>query len=123
MTLSLHRSGVVQILLTVSVGFAVGNADAQQRTLTIEEIYDAEQRVNFSGRRVTGLTWLDDTHYLLRDRDTTGRTRLQSVEAETGVSEPLLEVAALAQALAGVRSGRGIDAVIQPGRRPGRVRP
>ena len=102
MTLSLRRPGVVPMLLTILTGVAAGNADAQQRALTIEEIYDAEQRVNFSGRSVTGLTWLNDTHYLLRDRDTTGRTRLQSVEAETGVSEPLLDVEALEQALAGV---------------------
>ena len=102
MTLSLRSPGVVPMLLTILTGVAAGNADAQQRTLTIEEIYDAEQRVNFSGRSVTGLTWLNGTHYLLRDRDATGRTQLQSVEAETGVSEPLLDVAALEQALAGV---------------------
>ena len=58
MTLSLHRSGVVPMLLTVLTGLAAGNADAQQRTLTIEEIYDAEQRVNFSGRSAVSYTHL-----------------------------------------------------------------
>ena len=38
-----------------------GSGLAQQRALTIDEIYHPEQRVDFSGRTPAGLTWLSDT--------------------------------------------------------------
>ena len=89
------------ILVTIAATLLASNAaDAQQRTLTIDDIYDAERRVNFSGRTPTGLTWLGDTHYLQRERDSSGRTRLLSVEADTGATAPLLDMGALEQALA-----------------------
>ena len=37
---------------------------AQQKRLTIEDIYDPEKKVDFTGNPPAKLTWLDDTHYL-----------------------------------------------------------
>ena len=74
---------------------------AQQRLLTIDEIYDAEQRVDFSGETPSGLTWLSNTRYLQRERDPDSRaTRLLSVDADTGAAEPLLDLEELEIALA-----------------------
>ena len=78
-----------------------GSALAQQRALTIEGIYDPEQRVDFSGQTPSGLTWLNDTRYLERERDPASRaTRLLSVDADTGAAEPLLDLEELETALA-----------------------
>ena len=84
------------VLLLVS-----GSGLAQQRTLTIDGIYDPDQRADFSGRTPSGLTWLNDTRYLQRERDPASRvTRLLSVDADTGTAEPLLDVEELQTALA-----------------------
>lgn len=39
-------------------------ASAQDRLLTLDDLYDPEKRVNFSGNPPLGLTWFDDRHYL-----------------------------------------------------------
>ena len=95
--------GARAILFALAVLLLSGSGLAQQRTLTVNEIYDPEQRVDFSGRTPSGLTWLSDTRYLQRERDPASRaTRLLSVDADTGAAEPLLDVEALESALAEV---------------------
>ena len=67
-----------------------GSGLAQQRMLTIDEIYDPEQRVDFSGQTPSGLTWLSNTRYLQRERDPASKaTGLLSVDADTGAAELL----------------------------------
>ena len=86
-----------------AVLLASGSGLAQQRALTVDEIYDPDQRIDFSGETPSGLTWLSNTRYLQRARDeTSGATRLLSVDAETGDVEPLLDVEELETALANV---------------------
>ena len=78
-----------------------GSGLAQQRMLTIDEIYDPEQRVDFSGQTQSGLTWLSNTRYLQRERDPASKaTGLLSVDADTGAAELLLDIEALEAALA-----------------------
>ena len=80
-----------------------GAGAAQQRALTIDEIYHPDRRVDFSGQTPSGLTWLSDTRYLERERDPAGgATRLLSVDAVTGDTAPFLDVDALETALAAV---------------------
>ena len=57
-------------LTACAVLLVSGSGLAQQRALTIEEIYDPEQRVDFGGRTPSGLTWLSDTRYLERSTPT-----------------------------------------------------
>ena len=86
-----------------AVLIASGSGLAQQRALTVDEIYDPELRVDFSGQTPSGLTWLSNTRYLQRERDqASGATRLLSVDADTGDAEPLLDIEELETALAGV---------------------
>ena len=86
-----------------AVLLASGSGLAQQRALTVDEIYDPEQRVDFSGETPSGLTWLSNTRYLQRVRDETSRaTRLLSVDAETGDVESLLDVEELETAIADI---------------------
>jgi len=38
------------------------SASAQDRLLTLDDLYDPEKRVNFSGNPPPGLIWLDERH-------------------------------------------------------------
>ena len=88
---------------------------AQQRLLTIDDIYDPDQRVGFSGQTPRGRTWLNDTHYLERERDPGGQNRLLAVEADTGVGQPHVDRGELERALAAV-PGIGAEAARQAAR-------
>src|SRR4030095_12820666 len=46
---------------------------AQQKRLTIDDIYDPEKKVDFTGNPPTKLTWLDDAHYLWPKTDANGK--------------------------------------------------
>ena len=72
------------------------SGSAQQRALTIAELYDPGGRIDFSGRVPGGLTWLDDSHYVERHA---GGPPMR-VEATTGDRTPLLDLARLEEAIA-----------------------
>ena len=95
----LHRP-IGAALITLLAGLALAApAAAQQQALTIDAIYHPDRRVDFNGDAPTGLTWIDDAHYLQRER-ASGRTNLLSVDAATGDAETFLDGAALEEALA-----------------------
>ena len=54
---------VALVLFTFSPVYSVF---AQQRTLTVETLYDPIQRIDFDGNYPVGLTWLDDNSYVDR---------------------------------------------------------
>ena len=93
-------SGTGVALMALGVLLAPGAALAQQRTLTVDTIYDPAQRVDFSGEIPSGLAWLSDTRLLEPDESASRATRLRSVDADTGDGELLLDLAELEQALA-----------------------
>ncbi|MBI4266249.1 MAG: S9 family peptidase [Acidobacteria bacterium] len=68
-------------------------AQAPPRTLTIDDIYDPQARVDFSGSAPTNLTWLDDDRYLVRR----GTSWLR-VDAMSGRTEPLFDASRLPRA-------------------------
>ena len=64
---------------------------AQQKQLTIDDIYDPVKRVNFSGN-ASNPRWLKDgVHYLVLSKDRTAFPRLLKVNAVTGKSEPFYD--------------------------------
>ncbi len=72
---------------------------AQDGLLTLDDLYDPEKRVNFSGNPPPGLIWLDDSHYLQGAR---------KVNALTGEAAPLFDAAKMEAAFAklpGVSAG------------------
>src|SRR6266540_3280192 len=74
---------------------------AQDGLLTLDDLYDPEKRVNFSGNPPPGLIWLDDSHYLQGAR---------KVNALTGEAAPLFDAAKMEAAFAklpGVSAGGG----------------
>jgi dipeptidyl-peptidase 4 len=72
---------------------------AQQKDLTIADIFDPETRADF-GHPVSGLSWIDDAHYHWPRTDS--RTRLTEhlrAHALTGATEPLFDAGALESGL------------------------
>src|SRR5436190_183583 len=68
---------------------------AQQRLLTIDDIYDPSTRVNFSGNAPSDLSWIDSARYAQLG---TGGTWL-SVDAVSGSERPLFDAAKMEAAL------------------------
>lgn len=76
-------------------------AQAQQKLLTLDDIFDPDKKLEFSGAPATGLAWLSDTHFVWPKTDP--KTKLASwlrVEAATGKSEPFFDAARMESALA-----------------------
>lgn len=88
------------LLLLVLLACAA-NSLAQNRKLSLDLIYDPQQRLNFGGAP-PDLRWLPDgRHYLQTERDrATGTTRLVRIDAATGTTSPFHDQAAAQAAFA-----------------------
>jgi dipeptidyl-peptidase-4 len=103
-----------KILALVSILVWISSASAQQKLLTLDELFDPRSKVNFSGSPPTGLRWLKDgAHYLQRQGGGGGRGRgggrmeggpgaglWLKVEALTGKSEPFYDAGKMEAAFA-----------------------
>src|SRR5919106_1184173 len=76
------------------------SAGGQQQALTLDDIYHPDKKVDFEGSPPTGLVWIDDTHYLWAKRGAGEEAQLLKVEALTGRTEPLFDVARVEKTLA-----------------------
>ena len=77
---------------------------AQQRTLTLDDIYGPAARVNFSGAPAPAFVWIDDDHYAwprTADGDR-GSVEWLKVDAATGSSAPLFDAAKAEAAMAAI---------------------
>jgi dipeptidyl-peptidase 4 len=71
------------------------------RRLTVQAIYDPDQRVDFSGAPPTNLRWIDDDSYL-QTRRANGSVEWLKVDAVSGRSSPLFDAARMETAFAGI---------------------
>jgi len=86
---------LVVLVLTGSVG-----AYAQNKLLTIDDIFDPQKRVNFSGTP-SNPRWLKDgVHYLVASKDRNAFPRLLKVNAVTGKSDPFYNAVKMEAAFA-----------------------
>ena len=84
-----------------------GAAEAQQKALSIDTLYDPDARVDFSGTPPTDITWVDEAHFIYSKAATgsgqepraRGREWVK-VEGATGRTSPLFDVGRMEQALA-----------------------
>jgi dipeptidyl-peptidase 4 len=85
---------------------------AQEKLLTIDDIFDPDKKVEFSGTPITGLRWLKDgAHYLQSKMDPRTRTgQLLKVNALTGEATPFFDAAKMEAALAAVTGIKPEDA-------------
>ncbi|HEX6732992.1 MAG TPA: S9 family peptidase [Pyrinomonadaceae bacterium] len=86
------------VALAVSIASVVS---AQQKLLTIDDIYDPQKKVNFSGTTPT-IRWLKNgTHYLLTNEASRRDVpRIQKVNAATGEAVPFFDPAKMQAAFA-----------------------
>ena len=86
-------------LLAVALAMLVPlAATAQQRTITLDDLYDPQKRVSLGGF-ATGVTWLDDATYL-QVKGSGPDAAWVRVDAATGTATPFIDTARLASALA-----------------------
>ena len=84
---------------------------AQNKMLTVEDIFDATKRVNFNGT-TPSIRWLKDgTHYLLTNEASRRDVpRLQKVDAATGEAVPFFDSAKMQSAFAALPGVSAQDA-------------
>jgi dipeptidyl-peptidase 4 len=109
------------VILLIAAVLAADRAAAQQKPLTLDDIYSPGAAARFSGRPSARLAfaedpWLDDTHYLWPSDDPSSPEWLK-VDALSGRAEPLFDrerlIAAL-MALPGVTRGMTASAPRRP---------
>ena len=88
-------------VIAIACASAVGVSAQAQRMLSIDAIYDPDQRVDFSGAPATNLRWIDAETYLERRRTATGAEWLK-VDAGSGRTAPLFDIAQMTSALSAV---------------------
>ena len=72
---------------------------AQQKLLTIDDIFDPVKKVNFNGTTPT-VRWLQDgKHFLLTGATKGDTTKIQKVDAVTGEAVPFFDVVKMQKAL------------------------
>ena len=100
------RRALLVLLAVLSPVFA----RAQQQSLTLDDIYHPERKVDFTGAPPTGLTWIDDASYLWPKPTTGEEAEVLKVEALTGRVTPLFDAAHVERALATLEGVTPADA-------------
>ena len=93
------RSAVVLLLAGV-LAWPAASA-AQERTLTVADVYDPASRID-AGSSALRATWMDDDHWVERTAPGASAAPLSRVHAATGEREPLYDANAFAAAVAAV---------------------
>ncbi len=112
----LSRSAVVFGVLCVV--FVPALARPQGRALTLDDLYDPERRIDFSGGAPAGLVWMSDTHYLWpKPLERDAGVEWTKVDATSGATEPLFDAARMRAAFDALPGLRAEDVVGLPNRR------
>src|SRR5215813_7690344 len=101
----------VFLFATVLLALSTQPLRAQQKLLTIDDIFDPAKRVNFNGSTPT-VRWLKDgNHYLLTNEASRKDVpRLQKVNAATGEAVPFFDAAKMQAAFAALPGVSAADA-------------
>ena len=104
--------------LVIALGALAGSAAAQTRSLTLDDIYDPRQRIDFSGDPPSGMTWISDASYVWprRMEKDTG-VEWMKVDAISGASEPLFDAQKMRAAFDALPGLRAEDVQQLPTRR------
>lgn len=102
-----RRGALSALLALVIVCASAGVAGAQQKLLTLDDIYAPDHRVSFSGHPATGLAWIDASHFVWPRPGVDGIDWTR-IDAGSGRAEPLFDTAKMEAALATL-SGMSAD--------------
>lgn len=86
-------------LVILTLLFCQGAALAQEKTLTVEEIFHPDKKVNFAGTAPASVEWLADGEHFLQPKKQGGLTTLVKVNARTGEASPFFDAAKMEAAL------------------------
>jgi dipeptidyl-peptidase-4 len=75
-------------------------ARAQQQALSLDDIYHPDRKADFEGAPPTDIVWIDDARYLWPKKGEGDEGELLEVEALTGRTVPLFDVARVEKTLA-----------------------
>ena len=95
-------------LFLVALVLQITPLAAQTRPLTLDDLYDPQRRIDFSGGAPAGMTWLSDTHYVW-GQPTTGGVDWVKVDTATGQTMPLFDAAKMRAAFAALPGLRAED--------------
>jgi hypothetical protein len=69
----------------------LGEVVAQNKLLTIDDIFDPQKRINFNGTPASPRWLKDGVHYIVASKERNAFPRLVKVNAVTGKSEPFYD--------------------------------
>src|SRR5256884_6431214 len=95
---SIVRKPLILIIVLLVLGSP--RVFAQNKLLTIDDIFDPAKRVNFSGTPANPRWLKDGEHYIVASKDRNAFPRLLKVNAITGKSEPLYDAMKMEAAFA-----------------------
>jgi dipeptidyl-peptidase 4 len=78
---------------------AVSSVAAQQKPLTLDDIYDPDKRIRFSGSPSPAISWIDSTHYAWPRSGSQG-VEWTKVDVQTGAETPLFDAGRMESAFA-----------------------
>jgi dipeptidyl-peptidase 4 len=94
------RKLIYHFVVLVCVLLHGAATQAQNKSLTIDDIFDPVKRVNFSGTPASPRWLKDGLHYLVASKDRNATPRLLKVNALTGKTEPFYDAAKMEAAFA-----------------------
>jgi dipeptidyl-peptidase-4 len=105
------RNRKTSLLALLVLLCSAGAGLAQEKLLTIDDIFDPVKKINFSGTPTPGLQWLKDGDYYLQGKaDNTGAIQLLRVNARTGEATPFFAAARMEAALMKLQGMKPADA-------------
>ena len=102
MTLTLSTRHIVAgvVSMVATIGGLTPVAHAQQQMLTVTDLYDPDQRIDFDGTLPIGLTWLDNDSYIARRLPSDQfESPFVRVDAISGNRTALIDVASFEETL------------------------
>ena len=87
------------VLITLALLFCRGAALAQEKALTVEEIFHPDKKVSFAGTPPASVEWLADGESFLQPKKEGGLTTFLKVNARTGDAAPFFDAAKMEAAL------------------------
>jgi dipeptidyl-peptidase 4 len=94
------RKAIHHFVILAVVLLSAATVLAQDKLLTIDDIFDPAKRVNFSGTPSSPRWLKDGVHYIVAGKDRNVSPRLLKVNGITGKSEPFYDAARMEAAFA-----------------------
>ena len=95
--MKIFRRSILLLFIVTSVAV---HALAQDKLLTIDDIFDPAKRVNFNGNAASPRWLKDGVHYIVVSKDRNAFPRLLKVNAVSGSSQPFYDAAKMQAAFA-----------------------